>query len=134
MSDPVIVVVQEPVTQVTVTPTASPNVVLLEPVAQVEVVSVDRTLVVKDGRGLGPQGPVGPPGAPGTPGAAPQAYVHTQNAVSSTWFITHNLGFQPAVTVTDSGGTGVEGEINRIDNNHLSLSFTSAFAGTAYLS
>jgi hypothetical protein len=62
------------------------------------------------------------------------AYEHTQNAVSSSWVITHNLGFKPNVTVVDSAGTIYEGEITYTNSNSLTVSFSQAFSGKAYLS
>ena len=62
------------------------------------------------------------------------AYEHVQNAVSSSWVITHNLGFKPNVTVVDSGGTIYEGEITYTNSNSLTVSFSQAFSGKAYLS
>lgn len=62
------------------------------------------------------------------------AYTHTQNAVSNSWVITHNLGFKPNVTVQDSAGTTYEGEINHTSANSLTVSFSAAFSGKAYLS
>ena len=58
----------------------------------------------------------------------------TQAATASTWSITHNLGKNPSVTVTDSGGTSVlGGQINYVDTNNLTITFSSAFAGKAFL-
>jgi hypothetical protein len=62
------------------------------------------------------------------------AYIHTQGAANSAWTITHNLGFYPNVTVQDSGGSIVEGEITYTNTNSLTVSFEAAFSGTAYLS
>jgi len=62
------------------------------------------------------------------------AYEHTQGVVSSSWVITHNLGFKPNVTVVDSAGTIYEGEITYTNSNSLTVSFSQAFSGTAYLS
>lgn len=62
------------------------------------------------------------------------AYEHTQGSVSTSWVITHNLGFKPNVTVVDSGGTIYEGEITYTNLNSLTVSFSSAFSGKAYLS
>ena len=62
------------------------------------------------------------------------AYEHVQNAVSSSWVITHNLGFKPNVTVVDSGGTIYEGEITYTNSNSLTVSFSQSFSGKAYLS
>jgi hypothetical protein len=62
------------------------------------------------------------------------AYHHTQGASSATWTINHNLGWYPNVTVQDSGGSIVEGEITYTSVNSLRLTFTGAFSGNAYLS
>lgn len=60
-------------------------------------------------------------------------YTHTQLAAADTWSIEHNLGKFPAVTVVDSGGSTVIGEIDYIDENNLTITFQSAFGGRAYL-
>lgn len=62
------------------------------------------------------------------------AYAHTQNVTSASWLINHNLGFKPNVTVVDSAGTIVEGEITYTNTNSLTVHFTNAFSGHAYLS
>ena len=62
------------------------------------------------------------------------AYEHIQNSVSSSWVITHNLGFKPNVTVVDSAGTIYEGEITYTNLNSLTVSFSQGFSGKAYLS
>lgn len=62
------------------------------------------------------------------------AYVHTQGVSSDTWLITHNLGFYPNITVKDSGGSIVEGEITYTNSNSLTVTFSAAFSGIAYLS
>lgn len=62
-----------------------------------------------------------------------QGYVHYQTAVSSTWTITHNLGKYPSVTVVDSGGNVIIGDVKYVSENEVKISFTSAFSGTAYL-
>jgi len=62
------------------------------------------------------------------------SYEHMQGAASNSWAITHNLGFKPNVTVIDSAGNIVEGEIAYTNSNSLTVSFQSAFSGNAYLS
>lgn len=63
------------------------------------------------------------------------SYEHTQGVAASVWTITHNLGFNPNVTVIDSSGTIYEGEIAYNTNrNSLTVTFTAAFSGKAYLS
>ena len=62
------------------------------------------------------------------------SYEHTQGVTSASWVITHNLGFKPNVTVVDSAGNIVEGEIAYTNSNSLTVSFSSAFSGKAYIS
>lgn len=62
------------------------------------------------------------------------AYHYVKNSPSSVWVISHNLNFYPNVTAVDSGGNIVEGEISYTDTNNLTLTFTAAFSGNAYLS
>lgn len=61
-------------------------------------------------------------------------YVHNQLTSSSTWNITHNLNYYPAVTVVDSGNNTVIGNVTYISENQLSVSFNATFGGKAYLS
>lgn len=61
-------------------------------------------------------------------------YTHTQSVSSATWTITHNLGFSPAVSVVDSGGNHVVGDVNYVSVNSLTISFSAPFGGFAYLS
>lgn len=81
----------------------------------------------------GPQGVQGPQGPQGDP-SGPVSYTHTQYSASATWSITHNLGYRPNVTVSDSAGTIIEGGITYPTSNTIVLNFSSAFAGNAYLS
>jgi hypothetical protein len=88
---------------------------------------------IQGATGTGVQGIQGVQG-PGGAGAQVLAYMHTQGVSSNTWVITHNLGFHPNVTVQDSAGNIVEGEIAYTNTNSLTVSFVSAFSGKAYLS
>ena len=56
-----------------------------------------------------------------------------QMSASATWVIAHSLGKYPSVTVVDSSGAVVEGYVDYTDANTLTVSFSAAFAGTAYL-
>ena len=62
------------------------------------------------------------------------SYEHMQGSASNSWTITHNLGFKPNVTVIDSAGNIVEGEVTYTNTNSLTVSFQSAFSGNAYIS
>jgi hypothetical protein len=103
--------------------------------------------------GLGTQGTQGTSGADGIDGSSLDntddltegltnkyftvervSFEHNQGSASNSWTITHNLGFKPNVTVIDSAGNIVEGEIAYTNSNLLTVSFASAFSGKAYLS
>lgn len=59
-------------------------------------------------------------------------HTHKQAQAAKVWTVTHNLGKRPAVTVVDSAGTAVIGEIDYLDDNTVRLTFCAAFSGTAY--
>lgn len=63
-----------------------------------------------------------------------ESYRHQQSVPSDTWTITHNLGFFPNVSVVDSSGRKVEGDVEYVDINTIEISFIGGFAGEAYLS
>lgn len=79
----------------------------------------------------GPQGIQGPQGPPGT---ASGAFTFTQSTPAATWNVTHNLGYNPAVTATDTAGNVVEGTLLYLTSNTLELSFGIAISGYAYMS
>lgn len=60
-------------------------------------------------------------------------HVHTQASPSTTWVITHSLGGKPSVTVVDSADTMVIGEVTYNSNSQVTVEFTAAFSGYAYL-
>lgn len=62
------------------------------------------------------------------------SYQHIQSAAASSWVITHNLNFMPAVTVVDSGSNLVEANITYTSVTALTVAFSSAISGVAYLS
>jgi hypothetical protein len=61
------------------------------------------------------------------------SYVFTQGSPSATWTIVHNLGVFPSVTVVDSGGSVQIGDVLYVSANEITLTFSAAFAGKAYL-
>lgn len=93
---------------------------------------------------VGPEGPAGPPGesVQGPPGPQGEpgisgtfySYVHQQTTASDTWTITHNLANLLNISVIDSAGTQVEGDVLFQDANTVVISFSGAFSGTAFLS
>lgn len=86
--------------------------------------------------GIGPQGPQGVPGVPGPTGpqGAPGAgYTFYQATPSDDWYIVHNLGFYPDVSITDSAGYQGWGDVVNVDSTRLHVLFASAFSGAAHL-
>jgi selenophosphate synthase len=60
---------------------------------------------------------------------ADKTYTQEFNA-ASTVTVTHNLGKYPAVTVMDSAGDAVEGDVLFTSSNGLTVSFSAPFSGT----
>ena len=81
----------------------------------------------------GTQGPQGVPGPQGPPGSTGSTFTYIQASPSNTWHIAHNLGRYPSVTVVDSSGDVVEGDVDYVDANTLVATFNAPFAGDAYL-
>jgi hypothetical protein len=61
------------------------------------------------------------------------SYTHVQSTPSVTWVIDHGLGFNPNVTVIDSSGRQVEGDV-AYSLDQVIVTFSAAFSGKAYLS
>lgn len=81
----------------------------------------------------GPPGPQGPPG-PGGGGGGGGFFTHTQMVASALWVVTHNLGYRPAVTVWDTANDQIQGDVDHIDTNTLTIGFSTAISGSAYMS
>lgn len=59
-------------------------------------------------------------------------YVHTQTTPASSWSVTHGMNKYPSVTIIDSAGSIVDGEVNFNSLNAVTISFCGAFSGKAY--
>ena len=83
------------------------------------------------------RGPKGEPGLQGVPGPTGTPgdlnATHLQALAADIWQVVHNLGKRPAVTVVDSAGATVEGSVSYLDSNRLSITFSAAFSGSAFL-
>lgn len=66
-------------------------------------------------------------------GTSDKSYTHNQLTSSATWTINHNLSKYPSVSIVDSAGSLVFGEVGYTDNNNITVTFGSAFGGNAYL-
>lgn len=64
------------------------------------------------------------------------SFVFTQNCADPqlVWYINHNLNLVPNVWSEDCNGDNISGVIDVINNNQITLTFSSAVAGNAYLS
>lgn len=65
-------------------------------------------------------------------GIGDKHYVHTQSEASATWNVIHNLSKHPSITVVDSAGTVVVGQVDYISTSRCTLSFGGSFSGIAY--
>lgn len=79
----------------------------------------------------GPEGPIGPQGPQGVGVAT--TYIHVQATPANPWEIPHNLNRYPSVTVIDSGDSVVEGDLVYTSANLVTITFSGAFSGKAYL-
>lgn len=77
----------------------------------------------------------GEKGEPGdsSSGGSDRHFVFEQTQASDTWEITHNLNKYPSVSVADSAGSVVVGDVEYISPNELRIKFIGAFSGRAYL-
>ncbi|HEX8323436.1 MAG TPA: hypothetical protein VF595_05930 [Tepidisphaeraceae bacterium] len=66
-------------------------------------------------------------------GGASSAVTHQQAVPSSEWVIAHGLGTYPDVTVIDSSGSLVFGDVTYTNLNTVTLTFGAAFGGQAIL-
>lgn len=58
-------------------------------------------------------------------------YRHEQSVASEEWAVDHNLGKYPSITVIDSSGSEVLGEVVHVSLNSLVVRFSASFSGTA---
>lgn len=107
------------------------QITITEVVEQVIVAEENLTLSLAEERvevvDVGIQGPPGPQGTSG------DAHFFQAFTSVSTVTVTHNLGKRPAVSVIDSAGDEVEGAVDHIDSNTLTVSFSAPFSGNVVL-
>lgn len=65
--------------------------------------------------------------------ASDKYFCFEQSVASDEWIILHNLHKYPSVTVVDSAGTIITGEVTYLDATMLKINFRAPFAGKAYL-
>ena len=69
----------------------------------------------------------------GATGAVGGVFAFAQSTPLSVWNVNHNLGYYPNVSVVDSTGEKVYGDIHYVNINNVQLSFVGSFSGNAYL-
>lgn len=57
----------------------------------------------------------------------------SQISPSAKWNIPHNLNKKPSVSIVDSSGNLVIGDVKYINENNVEITFSAAFSGKAYL-
>ena len=62
------------------------------------------------------------------------SYIHTQETSNTIWNISHNLNIYPNVTVINSTGASIVGDITYTSTTSLTLTFSAPVTGKAYLS
>ena len=67
-----------------------------------------------------------------------RTFVYTKTNAANTWVVTHNLNSYPSVTVVDTGGSIIRGEVVYNTINKLTITFfsngsASDIDGKAYL-
>jgi hypothetical protein len=60
-------------------------------------------------------------------------YVHTQSVASEDWVINHNMGKFPSVVCFDSANDEIEGQLSYVSLSQVTIHFSSATGGVAYL-
>jgi hypothetical protein len=111
-----------------------PEVVVVEPEPEtIEVLLTNTDIITVNDAIPGPRGPKGDPGKDaGSLAAVSEAY--PQNVASDTWTFAYDLEYVPTVTVVDSAGSTVEGEVRYLPGHFIEIKFAVPFSGTCYLS
>ena len=60
-------------------------------------------------------------------------FTYIKSTPDSVWEITHDLDKYPSVTVVDSAGSVVMGDITYTSKSAIKITFSAAFSGKAYL-
>jgi len=87
----------------------------------VEVAAQDEVVTVIT---VGEQGPAGP---------SAETYTFTQSVASDEWVIEHGLARYPAASVVDSAGNTIICDVQYDTSNQITIRFSAAFSGRAYL-
>lgn len=104
MTTPVVEILEEPAPVVEVAPLPAPVVEIAPYGPQGPPGATGPSGLTGD---TGPAGATGATGPQGVPGAGDVPFQQRFASPSATWVVTHNLGYIPAVSVTDLDGSQV---------------------------
>lgn len=60
-------------------------------------------------------------------------YLHDQQVASDTWTVAHNMNKYPSINIVDTANDIIMGEVRYNSLNQLTITFTAAISGKAYL-
>jgi len=60
-------------------------------------------------------------------------YVFNQLSPAEIWTVAHNLGKWPAVTIVDDNDELIYADVEFVDNDSLTITFSTAVAGRAFI-
>ncbi len=60
-------------------------------------------------------------------------YLHDQQTSSASWSVTHNMNKYPSINIVDTSNDIIMGEVRYNSLNQLTITFTAAVSGKAYL-
>lgn len=60
-------------------------------------------------------------------------FTFTQATASAIWNVVHNLGKYPSVSILDTAGTEIGGEVENVSINEINIKFNAPFSGVATL-
>lgn len=103
------------------------TVTVVNQVAKLVVEGGDAVAVVTPEVRVATVGEQGPPG-PGTD----KHYLHVQATAATVWTIPHSLDKYPTVAAVDSLQRVILGEVQYVDLDSLTITFSVAVAGKAY--
>jgi hypothetical protein len=59
-------------------------------------------------------------------------YTHIQSTPATVWPVNHGLGKFPSVASVDSSGSPVDGVVDYVDEDNLTITYSAPFGGAAY--
>lgn len=63
----------------------------------------------------------------------PTTFRHVQTVASAVWTVAHGLNYFPGVDIRDAANAQLYGQVDYVDANNLTITFSTPVTGTAYL-